>query len=619
MFGVKPYYLSSSGTLDYTEGYTISSVDSSINRFNVEVPLASSIESTMEWCNRVGFKHQWEELNNPIFDASGFYWLQYNGLRELNRVVPSSYEPYQINGRNILGSGFYLRYREIVRFMGDNNLRDWGFPSGSLWPNMEVGNNGYWTDIDNLNVNYPSGTAHAKIEKAHYHQYIYRGTQQVPYWWGGIFYKNANNSVGTDITKNYYSEADGWESQLTSHNSAMSTIAINWSGLPYLYTEPNINYNRAIAGSSPVGFLISLSGNYIAASSINTYYNFITYPDTRMPFAIQQNLNINRTIGFFHTKGGMRKIIKPFGLDFTWIGITVPESGYKYIVGSGHYGSSYSQCLDNSFWAEYYPFHYTVNNGYPELISKKLVHLLGNGNFNYVSSVSGVTTGLDISESGEFWGFREGIRLGGPNHGLPFGVLLPLWDCKTDYSCEDDWTGQFKVVCGFIQMSGSRLITGESVTYGGGDFAEARDIGNKTASKLRNGQYQELFTFNASYPSDLRLGTIFTSPSSINQNINSIYNVYSSGDNVMFLSCFYYPFEGLPIDITPIYDTPVPSPLTEYILPAVADTFGWGPGATTDIIKRERRGELIRFTIPSLPSSILLNNAGRLGYDSEWW
>ena len=91
MFAVKPYYLSSSGTLDYSEGYIISRPQ--VGFFQVEVPLASSIESTMEWCNRVAAKHSWADENNSICDVSGFNWVHYDGLRNLKRVLPSGYAP----------------------------------------------------------------------------------------------------------------------------------------------------------------------------------------------------------------------------------------------------------------------------------------------------------------------------------------------------------------------------------------------------------------------------------------------------------------------------------------------------------------------------------------------
>lgn len=622
MFAVKPYYLSSSGTIDYSEGYIFSHVDSSF--FNMEVPLASSIESTMEWCNRVGERHRWAEYNDSLFDSSGFNWQHYDGSRNLQRVIPSSTEPFRIKGDNILGSGFYLRYREIVKMMGDNNLADWGYPSGLAWPNMEIGGNGYWKNIQNLNINRPDGPAYSKIEKPHYHEYIYRGTEQEPYLFGGIFYKTkANYTVSSADSSTYV----GWEVPASSHHSLMQSYLTEWPGEPYNYTSLSVapvRFNvKTVLGANSIA-----SGNYFPSLDINTYTQFITYPDTRLPFAQQQYLDARKTIGFLHSKGSRRQVNVTYGLDLSYSGIYVDTGDYRYIKSSGitgysppTYTSAYAQVLDNAFSAEFYPLDITVfNNEFTKYINRKLVYILGNENLNLGFSVSGITTGIKISGIADFYGCRSGYLL----DNSPYPAILPVYDSHTEYSCLDNWNQNFKLVCGFIQLSGSNAVRGSY--YGGYTPQETTLIGNKTASKLRSGNYYNLFDFTVEYPTELHLGTIFSAASSYLWDITDISNLYSSGDNTIFLAAFSYPFEGSGLDVYPCLDSPTELTLSGYILPRYKYNLtseGYlNAFPQNETIRRTRQGGLAQITetpFSALPSSIYLRDMGRLQHNMLWW
>lgn len=607
MFAVKPYYLSNSGTIDYSQGYTFSYVQ--YPYFNLEVPLASSIESTMEWCNRVGQNHHWIDLNSPLFDVSGFYWLHYDGKRDLKRVVPSATSPYQITGDNTLGSGFYLRYRDIVKFMGQNNMAEYGFPDGSSWSNMEIGGLN-WTPIEYLN---PS-SGMPKISSPHYHQYIYRGGSQTPFWFNGVFYKQLNSYTYPTSPVNNFTA--GWDDPLTLHISQMANISGNWPSMSYSYVGTT-TFHDFIAKIPDLTNLIPPSASFESQYSINTYFNFLRPPATQFPFRFDEEITDSRIIGFSHTKGGGRSVSNPYEFDFSWPYGHV--SGYKYSKNytSGNYYSEYTQIIENSFWAGLYPLDINVTKSqFANSINKKLIHLLGENYFTYETRISGINSGYEIADSGEFWGFRSGT-LADTFPPVPITGLLPTWDYKTEYSCTDDWSGKFKLAYGFIQMSGSTMITG--YPYSSIDYTEAATIGNKVAAKIRNNQYIELFNFIPQHPSGNKLGIFYTPPSSIVVDLTSIHDIYSSGDNVVFLSIFYSPFEGFQPDFSPYYGVANEDSLESYIYPPLGPTVTFSAFGYTESIKRLRKGQLCQMLNIPRPSSINLGGTGRLLYSNEWW
>ncbi len=562
MFAVPPYYLSSSGTLDYTAGYTISRPDTTT--FNCEIPLGSSIESTMEWCNRVGVKHSWSEFNDPIYDVSGFYWLHYDGMRDLKRVVPSASTPYQINGDCTLGSGFYNRYREIVKFMGDNTLQRWTL-SGDCWPNM--GDSNTWTDIQNLNTK-------TKLEKTHYHQHIYKKTQVQPVFFGGTYYKQIYVHKYTTPGQTGLS---GWAGPYYDYNVAVSNISGLWHNNGYVYNTNFARNFQFIGEDSSYGFGATPTyyySNGIDPGSVNTYTHFIgpsgggAYPSGFYPPYVREIVNGNNLIGFSEFKTAAKTRIDSYSAP----------SGY---YSSTAYSATLNINLENSFGVAFFPYDYNVRpTNFPSYINRKLKHILGIDNSDLYSSVSGTWSDSYTPFSADYY---------------PSGFsLYPL--LHTDFlGCTSSWGGNFRVGFGFLNMSGVQMDGISLQDYYGGFGGFLADL---VAIKIRDSDYMTVASFSITEPMnsghtwqihpslDDRTLVQKTGPKTDVTWTNTIYDEWSLGNNMLFIAIWSDPFEGGDIDYTPldpaVLDTSVPI-TTNYSLPSASEA-----------IERSKRGELMR-------------------------
>ncbi len=505
MFAVKPYYLSSSGTLDYNFGYIYSTIDNVLkpSTFNLEVPLASSIEATMEWCNRVAAKHDWASENNPICDVSGFYWEHYDGNRQLKRIIPSASPPYQITGDSILGSGFYTRYRDIVKFMGENTLQNWQSPSGATWTNMEISRANNWENLDDLNTR-------AKITKGHYHQYIYRGGPQFPHIFGGFFTKKYSNSVTNNLSPYPYkdNQKEGWDDPLNSIMvTTSSVLSAYWFNDGYVF-GPKLewrDWDSTYTDTTTV---------YGSALGVNIDYPLYSGTNGLKPLPqIGAGVQAIRSIGFSRYQYNLR------------------AAG----VSSGvvNYNSMYSIMLENSFAAAYYPVDTRQT-----VINRTLKHLLGIDKWGISLEVSGYhTPGTFFSGSGNF-------------------LSSTLYNQEIDI--DSNWYGNYRLVYGSIYYQSGRLCGQGPVNYQQIlDATETSILGDKTAEKIRNSQYDTLASITISEPiGESGLYTYFghvpfrehftpyvSGYTSINAS-STLLNVHTPDDNLIFFALFSEPFEG---------------------------------------------------------------------------
>lgn len=635
MFNVKPYYLSSSGTLDMQAGYYISRPDNA--RFNVEVPLASSIESTMEWCDRVAARHAWHELEDPICDTSGFYWLHHDGNRVLKRVYPSGFAPYQITGDSLLGSGFYNRYRDIIQFMGENNLQDWE-PSGYAWPNMStLASNNSWKNIQNLN-NYP------QIEKNHYHQYIYRGTEATPYFWGGIFTKGYDYyKYGQCISEPYdelNAQHSGWEIPRIEFSSVLYSQRLTFDSGIYTYIPPfgNPSYQPKTYTDVDLVDTFQLNSGYFdlgIPNSIDTYERITDSFNSNLVYSLTCPLITSNFdfIGLMEHKAALRRQ----AVRHSQSGDVPGSSGSIGIFTADRIftQSEYSVSVANSFCAYYYPLSKSVmQSNYPPSINKTIKHLIGVNDFDFLTNVSGFRP---MSPTSGYF-YQQLPDSGVDTASIPdveYYFNPPGPNIQTLYGRDDIWYSGYKVVAGFINMSGSRLISGTSVTYNDVvDANEASVIGNKTANKIRNGEYTELLNAYIPYPQQSVNTTHLASyiNTIYSDNINIIENITldqsSDGNNAIFIAAFQSPFEGGNRN----YDVEYINPPNANFGPYEYDVVYIYPGlqigrlnATSTGLKKVRRGGVFRkdwyptFNSGIPPSSINLPELGKLRHNTQWW
>lgn len=570
MFAVKPYYLSSSGTLDYNFGYIYSTIDSVLkpSTFNLEVPLASSIEATMEWCNRVAAKHDWASENNPICDVSGFYWEHYDGNRQLKRIIPSASPPYQITGDSILGSGFYTRYRDIVKFMGDNTLQNWQSPSGATWTNMEISRANNWENLDDLNTR-------AKITKGHYHQYIYRGGSQNLRVFGGFFNKSISSEVHVPINASVPFAATrkiGWDDPLNTIMTTMSGFLDSyWFGDGYQYGAKS----EWRDWGSTLGYL-----NYI--DSCNPMGN-IVYPE-------------------YDGENGL------IPLPYIAAGVTSPRSigfsQYKYVIrdlvpasSSAQYASVHSVILENSFAAAFYPVDTRQS-----VVNRTLKHLLGLDKL-----------GISVEMSGYYT----------PEVTFTGSDITGTFDYYHDIDRDSNWYGDYKLIYGSIYYPGGSLVGQNGVNYNGSHATEANTMGDRVASKIRNGDYYTLASINIPKPTQPS-GT-YNYPGTASRpsftpcvsgglrvNPSSTYmDVYTPNDNLVFFALFGDPFEGEGI-IDASFRINSPS-VSWYPGPSLI----WGESVTSTIDSNILSTRIVQIYPSSETAS--LGGWASLEHHSEWW
>ena len=609
MFAVKPYYLSSSGTLDYKEGYTIGRPSS--DRFTCEVPLGSSIESTMEWCNRVGTKHSWVELNDPIYDVSGFQWLHHDGKRDLKRVVPNADAPYQIDGDCTLGSGFYNRYREIVKFMGDNTLQNWT-TSGNCWSNMW--NDSTWTNIQNLNTK-------PKLEKAHYHEYIYKGIRTSPSFPGGLFYKSISvdrYTPGSETTDGMPT-VSGWTIPYANYDTAISNVSGLWHNDGYEFEGIGPLTFQFLGSNFPLSHAIAAQAAYLRDlnnGNTNTYSQLVmssalvaiagggieSYPSGLPAAILQEIVNDYNLCGFSEFKYAY-KVRKDY------YGAVSGTTGSVYSHYKAHLGIN----LQNSFLAGFYNYDYNINNTeFPSYVNRKLKHILGIDNSDLYSSISGYW-----SDSYEPYSANYYVS------GFTYNLL------HTDYlGCANSWESNFKVGFGFINTSGMNTLS---------DFSL---YGDTVARKIRDSDYIAIASFSVSEPSvsshlsyrvddfgDFGYRQIVGNLADLTWT-NTLYDEWSNGNNLMFIAIWSEPFEGGTID----YSSLNPS-VTDISIPSIpAGTylpFEFLVGGTaSDSIQTSKRGQLVKVvnrlsTSSGIPvghySSQTQYDFSRILSNNEWW
>lgn len=94
-----------------------------LNLSENELPIASSVERTMYWLDRVAEQHGWTTfLTDPVIDSNGFIWYRHNGL-ELERFTPQESGTYNLVGYPISSQETWEQFREILKFAGYHTLQ----------------------------------------------------------------------------------------------------------------------------------------------------------------------------------------------------------------------------------------------------------------------------------------------------------------------------------------------------------------------------------------------------------------------------------------------------------------------------------------------------------------
>lgn len=259
MFKEKPFYLDDdlnipygSSYLFYNYGYDrpiICSFNSGTRqqKWQVSVPIASSIEATMEWLDRVA-KDQFIPHFGPVspLTTTGFEWGRYSGP---SGILLESFVPgvsgNKIRGYPIHSSGFWNKFRENLRFARNSTILG---IDGTTFNDL----NYYTLDRHTVNeISVDGQLPYPKITNEFYHNFIPNMYKAIPAFagfsissrWAGLVNKSYSVSSSTDLY-----DTTIMESSYIGHRS---TIPHNNAG-----STPNFSYaipfNRyAMAGNMP--------------------------------------------------------------------------------------------------------------------------------------------------------------------------------------------------------------------------------------------------------------------------------------------------------------------------------------------------------------------------------
>ena len=641
MFAVRPFYFNESGSYNYNQPilmadgayhdfgnhlitYSIGGPFNEITAFHEVVPVASSIESTMEWCDRVARKHHWVDdyaamlPDLPdVVDSGGFIWKTLDGHLNDIRLIPQATEPYSFQNYSTRASGFYLNYRDIVQFMGMNNLQNWT-SSGNTWPNM------------GSVITWPTNSSFfslPKLARNHFDSYIYHGSPQTPSW-----------HFGTAAHSKYYPLSlleiglhSGWDVPKEVFESGAAVQLSYWGTNSY---ENSYNGERL----SP-----SLLTTYINSPEIfgreqthciNTYKDHLVPPNIYyyvngaiLPFpepgyiAVFSGFHITQiehgffdgvNAGFGLSKFGLRQSSKYYRYYDT-IG------GSMYYSGGLQYDESFYSFLIESIFSYSYTSLNPINLVDTE-VNKKLVHIIGVDDSDYSLYQSGKWANNDVDHTEELFIGRSGITVPFPGTWTDF--LIPVPDARLKYQVENIWEGNFRLAFGFANFYSNYNENSKA---------------NVIASKIREGQYTTIAELNVSQPTigslSWMLTSIFDGPlltslkSSLTYNngdASQIFNTWSSGDNTVFYVLFYNPFEGSGITPDAYFVDPDPlSPIDIYSVPSVSPYTVPQVYTVTDGWALQRRGAFIskqnQFTGMPVPPSSFSLSPSVLTHSTTWW